>query len=243
MKRFNFLRKAAVIFLCAFCFVQGTTDVKAQAYDENFLLGKTNYSQDARFVKLPANQTVSSERSYYLLKEVADSLSRMIQAAKKEGISIRVISASRNFTDQKFIWERKYEARKSKFRTEAELAADILKYSSMPGTSRHHWGTDFDINSLEPAYYTTGKGAKEYAWMKAHAGEYGFCQVYNNKVNRTGYNDEPWHWSFMPLSSQLLKMYVESVSYQDITGFKGSTSALEIEVIRNYVQGISSDCP
>ena len=113
----------------------------------------------------------------------------------------------------------------------------------MPGTSRHHWGTDFDINSLETAYYTSGKGAKEYAWMKAHASEYGFCQVYNYKSNRTGYNDEPWHWSFMPLSSRFLKMYVESVSYQDITGFKGSASALEIEVIRNYVQGISSDCP
>lgn len=243
MRRFNFLGNAILILLITFCFVQCTTELKAQAYDENFLMGKTNYAQDNRFVKLPANQTMSSERSYYLLKEVADSLTHMIQAAKKEGITIKVISASRNFTDQKAIWERKYDARKSKFKTEAELASDILKYSSMPGTSRHHWGTDFDINSLEPAYYATGKGAKEYAWMKSHASEYGFCQVYNHKLERTGYNDEPWHWSFMPLSSQFLKMYVESVSYQDITGFKASGSAIEIEVIRNYVQGISSDCP
>lgn len=243
MRRFNFHGNAIKFLLFTICVVQCTSEVKAQSFDENFLMGKTNYAQDTRFVKLPANQTMSSDRSYYLLKEVADSLTHMIQAARKEGITIKVISASRNFTDQKAIWERKYDARKSKFKTEAELASDILKYSSMPGTSRHHWGTDFDINSLEPAYYATGKGAKEYAWMKAHASEYGFCQVYNNKSNRTGYNDEQWHWSFMPLSSQFLKMYVESVSYQDITGFKGSASAIEIEVIRNYVQGISSDCP
>jgi LAS superfamily LD-carboxypeptidase LdcB len=243
MKRFNFVGNTIVILLLTMCFFQPSTELNAQAYDENFLMGKTNYAQDTRFVKLPANQTMSSERSYYLLKEVADSLAHMIQAARKEGITIKVISASRNFTDQKAIWERKYDARKSKFKTEAELSSDILMYSSMPGTSRHHWGTDFDINSLEPAYYTTGKGAKEYAWMKAHASEYGFCQVYNHKSIRTGYNDEPWHWSFMPLSSRFLKMYVELVSYQDITGFKGSASAIEIEVIRNYVQGISSDCP
>lgn len=214
----------------------------AQVYDENFLMGKTNYAQDARFVTLPAYQTASSERSYYLLNEVADSLTRLIAAAKKDGVILKVISASRNFTDQKAIWERKYDARKSKFRTEAELASDILKYSSMPGTSRHHWGTDFDLNSLEPSYFLSGKGAKEYAWLQAHAAEFGFCQVYNQRANRTGYNDEPWHWSFMPLSSQFLQMYLTTVSYQDLVGFKGCGAAVEIDVIKNFVQGISSAC-
>jgi len=242
MKKYKFVPTSFIfsfIFLVALL-AQGSA--WAQVYDENFFMGKTNYAQDPRFVKLPAHQTASAERNYYLLKEVADSLSNMIAAAKKEGVMLKVISASRNFTDQKAIWERKYEARKSKFKTEAELAADILKYSSMPGTSRHHWGTDFDLNSLEPAYFLSGKGAKEYAWLQAHAAQFGFCQVYNQRANRTGYNDEPWHWSFMPLSSQFLQMYVTTVSYQDLVGFKGSNAAIEIEVIKNFVQGISSSC-
>ena len=30
----------------------------------------------------------------------------------------------------------------------------------MPGTSRHHWGTDIDFNSVDPAYFKTATGIK-----------------------------------------------------------------------------------
>ncbi|NJK84501.1 MAG: M15 family metallopeptidase [Saprospiraceae bacterium] len=41
-----------------------------------------------------------------------------------------------------------------------ERALKILKYSSMPGTSRHHWGTDIDLNSFSNSYFEQGEGKK-----------------------------------------------------------------------------------
>ncbi|MFM9004881.1 MAG: D-alanyl-D-alanine carboxypeptidase family protein [Flavobacteriales bacterium] len=43
-----------------------------------------------------------------------------------------------------------------------------MKFSSMPGTSRHHWGTDIDLNSVEPSYFLSGKGLLIYQWLSAH---------------------------------------------------------------------------
>ena len=76
-----------------------------------------------------------------------------------------------------------------------ERARMILTYSSMPGTSRHHWGTDMDLNKDNNGYFATGEGLKVYEWLQAHAHEYGFCQPYTPKgPNRPeGYNEEKWH--------------------------------------------------
>ena len=44
---------------------------------------------------------------------------------------------------------------------------EIMKYSSMPSTSRHHWGTDIDLNSLENSYFEKGEGKKySIGWLQ-----------------------------------------------------------------------------
>ncbi len=48
----------------------------------------------------------------------------------------------------------------------------------MPQASRHHWGTDVDINSVEPEYFESGQGLKEYTWLQENAWKFGFCQPY-----------------------------------------------------------------
>ena len=64
---------------------------------------------------------------------------------------------------------------------EIDKAIDILTYSSMPGTSRHHWGTDIDFNSLENSYFDAGDGLKVYEFLKRCGEELGFMQVYTSK--------------------------------------------------------------
>jgi hypothetical protein len=109
----------------------------------------------------------------------------------------------------------------------------------MHGTTRHHWGTDIDINSLENSYFKSGAGKKLYDWMLLHAAEYGFHQTYTDKSKgRTGYEEEKWHWSYLPLSGPFLEEYKKQISYTDITGFSGSQVAAELKVIETYVQGI-----
>jgi len=55
----------------------------------------------------------------------------------------------------------------------------ILTQAAMPTTSRHHWGTDFDmVNVGGNSYYNSGNGLMLYNWMLANASKYGFVQTY-----------------------------------------------------------------
>lgn len=209
--------------------------------DADFLTGKKNYYADAHFVEIPKQQAYREKM--FLLTDTYFWFNKMYEAAKKDGITLKIISATRTFVEQQWIWEDKWEKRKSQYQTHGEVAHSILQYSAMPGTSRHHWGTDIDLNSQSPEYYKTDAGKKLYNWLSAHAGEYGFCQTYDETANRTsGYNEEKWHWSFYPISNKLLKLYEQNVSYTNIKGFKGDATAEELEVIKNYVLSISNSC-
>jgi LAS superfamily LD-carboxypeptidase LdcB len=158
----------------------------------------------------------------------------------------------RNFAAQKSIWEAKWNGKRkvsgmdlSRAMPEPEeRALKILEYSSMPGTSRHHWGTDIDLNALNNRFFAEGKGKKIYDWLLAHAHKYGFCQVYteHGPDRPFGYNEEKWHWSYMPLASQFLEQYNEKISYAKLGGFEGAAVARDIEAIRKYVNGIASRC-
>ena len=58
----------------------------------------------------------------------------------------------------------------------------------------------------------------------------------------TGYEEEKWHWSYLPVAGWYLKQYPIDVGYDHITGFLGSEAAPGIDVIKNYVQGINPEC-
>ncbi|MCA0131819.1 M15 family metallopeptidase [Winogradskyella alexanderae] len=203
--------------------------------DKAFVLGKFNYKTDTNFIKVDPKY---SSKEIYLNMEVYEAFIEMYDHAEKDGISLKIISGTRNFSEQKAIWERKWV--KYTYLEPKERAEKILEYSSMPSTSRHHWGTDLDLNSLNNSYFNGGKGKSEYEWLKANANNFGFYQVYTEKsIGRTGYNLEKWHWSFLPLASKYLDFYNKNIEYSDIRGFKGDTLASEMKMIHNYVNGLS----
>jgi hypothetical protein len=96
--------------------------------EKDFLLGKINYAADVRFKKL--STSICTKENAYLLTTVCDSLEKMISAAKESGINFKVISASRNFEQQKGIWEKKWLARKSQYPKGVDRAKNILLYST-----------------------------------------------------------------------------------------------------------------
>ncbi len=228
-------------------FLSMISDLRAQPVDKNYLLGRFNPEADNRFEKIPAEYTSSSANGGYLRKEVLQAFGKMRQAAKNEGVTLTIVSATRNFQRQKSIWESKWTGKTlvegqdvSQINDSAARAKIILRFSAMPGTSRHHWGTDMDLNDLEDAYFQTPEGKKVYAWLIANAPRFGFCQPYTSKLNanRTGYEEEKWHWSYLPLSSELLKQYVKSISVEDLNGFRGLSAARAIRIIEDYVVGV-----
>lgn len=214
------------------------------------LLGKVKPSQHPGFVRIQSEFT--NKPNIYLRKEAYEAFRQMAQAAAEEGLYLRIISATRNFQDQKWIWEKKWTGQRlvdgqdlsQAIPQPAERALKILEYSSMPGTSRHHWGTDIDLNALHNEYFDAGRGKQLYEWLQYHAATYGYCQVYTAKGpdRPYGYNEEKWHWSYMPLSGQFLQQYPEKVSYEDISGFKGAELAKELHIIPRFVAGIAPAC-
>ena len=213
--------------------------INAQDVDKEYLLGKISQQENSLFVQLSDQHTSGAARGQYLRRETYEAFILMEAAAKSEGVQLTIISATRNFFQQKAIWERKWQA-ESAISSEVERAKKILLYSSMPGTSRHHWGTDIDLNDLNNSYFESGEGLKIYNWLKANAKKYGFCQPYTSKAEgRTGYEEEKWHWSYTPLSNQFLIEYKANIRTEDINGFLGSETAASIEVIKNYVSGVS----
>ena len=206
-------------------------------FDKDFILGKFNYKTDSTFIKV---EPFHSAKTLYLKKEAYTSFIKMFNQAKKDGIALQIVSGTRNFYEQKAIWERKWE--KYKNLQPLDRALKILEYSSMPSTSRHHWGTDVDLNNLNNSYFESGNGLKEYEWLVTHASNYGFYQVYTTKDSgRAGYNLEKWHWSYLPLSSTYLQFYNSSIKAEDISGFKGSELAEELNIINDYVNGINQN--
>jgi len=222
-------------------------DITQTTVDKNYLLGRFDPSKDSLFVRLNSTYARGSALNGFLRKETFEAFQKMSEAAKKDGVNLLIISATRNFDSQKTIWDNKWNGKIkvegknlttiSDLKNRAKL---ILLYSSMPGTSRHHWGTDFDLNSLDNNYFSSGDGLKIYQWLTTHASEYGFCQPYSSKANgRTGYEEEKWHWSYLPLSKLFLEEYKKQISYSDITGFEGSEEAFPLEIITDYVDGVA----
>lgn len=216
---------------------------------KKYLMGKFDPAKDERFTLIPSPY---AQKEMYMRKEALESFQKMHAAAKIDGISLLILSATRPFDVQKSIWEAKWTGKRKvdglllskECKDPKERAIQILRWSSMPSTSRHHWGTDIDINSLEPVYFDSGKGLKEYEWLVANAPQYGFCQVYSKMGEERpyGYQEEKWHWSYLPISKDLTEAYAQKITDQDIGGFTGSESAPMIEVVKKYVLGINPQC-
>jgi hypothetical protein len=207
------------------------------SYVKRMLLGMVNFDSDSNFVKVNPSFT---NRSMYLEKNTYTAFIEMYKAAIADGVELKIVSGARTFDYQKSIWERKW-SRYSQEYSDSEIAVDILKFSAMPGTSRHHWGTDIDINNFNNDYFEQGRGLKEYRWLKENAIRFGFCQVYTNKeeTKRTGYEMEKWHWSYLPVALNNTRLYAKLIGYNDLVGFKGCNVAPKLKVIELYVFGVA----
>lgn len=211
---------------------------------KNFLMGKFKVNQHNNFVLV--DKKYHNKEEMYLQKETLDAFIRMNKLAKEEGIHLKIVSGTRDFYSQRAIWERKYNLNKSNGLSNIENIKTIMAWSAMPATSRHHWGTEIDINGFEE--YFNGKNErsnKEYKWLKSNAHKFGFCQVYTKKKKEkrySGYNEEKWHWSYMPLSSYYLEKYKELITYTDINGFTGHDLVKELDIIKRFVLTIENEC-
>lgn len=158
-----------------------------------------------------------------LHRDVIKPFLAMRAAAAADGIELVAFSAFRDFDRQLGIWngkfrgERPIQDRSGKpldalTLSPAERVAAILWWSALPGASRHHWGTDFDVLDAraKPPDYKLRVVPEEYLaggifnhltlWLDAHMHAFGFFRPY--QTDRGGVAPEPWHLSHATVARQ-----------------------------------------
>lgn len=150
----------------------------------------------------------------------------MQQQAALAGFNLQPASSFRDFDRQLAIWNDKFSGLRpvldansqpldiSHFNDE-QICRAILYWSALPGTSRHHWGSDLDIYDpdqlaenkkllLEPWEYEEGGYFSELSrWLTVNMAHYGFYRPFEKSTGNVGY--EPWHISYRPIAEQAEK--------------------------------------
>ena len=192
--------------------------------------------------------------SYLLLPEAAKAFEKMKEAALQDQINIKVVSSFRSYERQRSIWNRKYRKNKKEGLSPNENINTIIEYSTIPGTSRHHWGTEIDIvdGSIEPKgdvlltekFHHGGPYEKLRRWLEENAERFGFICAYPDLENRKGFYYEPWHYSYAPISIPLYRSYLKldlkkALSDMDLEG----SDYLDTDFLEGYreshVKGIN----
>ncbi|CFQ44210.1 D%2CD-carboxypeptidase family protein [Yersinia frederiksenii] len=176
--------------------------------------------------------------------QAVDAFLAMQQAAKVAGFDLQPASTFRDFDRQLAIWNGKFRGERpvldkdsqpidvSQLDDAARCEA-ILRWSALPGASRHHWGSDLDIYDpsllpaqaklqLEPWEYLAGGYFYPLTqWLDTHMTEFGFYRPFSEDTG--GVAAEPWHLSYRPLAQaaeHLLTpaILLEAWQSQDVAG-------------------------
>ena len=128
------------------------------------------------------------------VREAADALLRMLEAAKADGITNWQVSAAyRSYADQQRIFDNKVKSFQNNnpdwSLSRCRSAASVTVAD--PGASEHHTGLAFDMTVPNTSMFL---GTPQCAWLHEHCWEYGFILRYTDEKQQiTGFAGEAWH--------------------------------------------------
>lgn len=190
--------------------------------------------------KTQLHLATSGKYAGVLHAEVVSPFQDLVDQAAGAGFDLRVISGYRSFDRQLAIWNAKARGQRKvlddlnrevpmEALPDLEKVQAIMRFSALPGGSRHHWGTDMDIYdaaAVEDGYQVqlTPSETKEggvfyelHQWLDQVLPETGFYRPYD--VDRGGVAIEPWHLSYRLLADEY-------------------ASALDVNVLMDSHQGV-----
>lgn len=197
------------------------------------LLDKTLLGLDERaLVDLPA-------LSCRVHQQLCEPLLFLQARAASAGFILKVASSYRSFERQLLIWNNKVRGLRPVLNDAGEVidlsllsprekVFAILRWSALPGASRHHWGTDVDVydGSRISADYqlqltvaeTVGYGpfAEFHQWLSEELmqGNGDFFRPYAQ--DRGGIAPEPWHLSYAPLARNFSQQFNQQILRQQL---------------------------
>lgn len=190
-------------------------------------------------------------------RDIISPLYKLKELARIEiGADIKIISGHRDYARQETIWNAKVAGERKvldDFGNELDLAIlsnleilnAVMRFSAIPGASRHHWGCDidiFDANKCEQSQVQlTPKESEEggpfyelHNWLskKIEQGQaYGFYRPY--ETDRGGVHPEAWHISHSPISNKLHQDYSQNIFKENI---EQSDMLLKSEIHKNITK-------
>jgi len=208
-----------------------------------------------------SDHLVPYSESVQLHREVVPVFENLRASAAGQGIDLAIASGFRSFQRQLKIWndkaegerpvlDRNGEALDISLLSERELMFAILRWSALPGASRHHWGTDMDVWDMAavPGDYQLQLSPREYSpggpfaalnhWLGSEqVSDLGFVRPY--ATDRGGIAPEAWHLSYLPVAHRFASCLVPAllgslIEHTDIA-LKGTILDHLEEIYRRFV--------
>ena len=202
-------------------------------------------------------------------RDVVEPFRALRSAARAEGFDLAVDSGFRSFERQLSIWNRKAAGELAVLDSDArpldvnamapnQLVYAILRWSALPGASRHHWGTDLDVfdAAARPPGHTVqlvpaevdagGMFAPLHEWLDeriAAGTAFGFFRPYDR--DRGGVAPERWHLSHAPSAGPYARMLTpallrETIERADLMLREAVLADLD-EIFTRFVKNVAPD--
>jgi LAS superfamily LD-carboxypeptidase LdcB len=162
-------------------------------------------------------------------RDVVVPFRQLRKAARDAGFDLHILSGFRGFEQQLSIWNHKATGQRAVLDdtatpidiatlSERDLVLAILRWSALPGASRHHWGTDvdvydaaarpegYDIELIPEEVNAGGMFGPLHEWLDERIAAdtaWGFFRPYDR--DRGGVAPERWHLSHAPTAEPLLE--------------------------------------
>ena len=216
---------------------------------------------DRHLVDVALSQNSRAQNSVLVHQKALTPFLDLKTEAAKQGFDLCICSGFRSFERQMLIWNQKLLGERpvidelgdpinmSQLDSWQQIQA-VLRWSALPGTSRHHWGSDFDIydaNAMPEGYQiqlTTdeceGEGvfAPMHEWLsgvfiKWQERSKGFYRPY--AIDRGGVSPEPWHISYAPISNSYARQLTTEIVKQQLLN---NLELVSLDTVLKYLDEI-----
>ncbi len=148
-------------------------------------------------------ELTSIETSHKADSRVAESITKMLEDARSEGLKPLLCSSYRSIDTQTKLYNNKVKEYKKEGLSDKEAKEKASFWVAIPGTSEHHTGLAFDIVSMD--YQVLDEKQEEtdvQKWLMENCSNYGFILRYpTNKKKITNINYEPWHYRYVGIEN------------------------------------------
>ena len=184
-------------FLVLFFLFAGLTLNRFVSNEDKRLLGHLPYPEISK------DKLVFIEPNIKVHIDMRESLLKMREDAKKDGVYLVFLSGYRSTNLQKDIFYSLKSIRN-------QIASERARVSAPPGYSEHSTGFAIDIGDYmqrDTDFEVEFEDTDAFKWLQRHAAKYHFKLSFNKNNKYIDY--EPWHWRYEG-SIEALKVFENS---------------------------------